>query len=217
MEDAVQPPGAAPSGDDGESLSTTRAARVLGVSVPTVQRWVDEGVLQAWKTVGGHRRVTLRSVQALAGRRHPVRSPLVLIVDDRLDDRELLTLLVHEAIPQAQVLAFDNGFDALLAAGARAPQAVISDLQMPHMDGFEMLRRLASARVPEGGDFPRPHGHPAPALFAVTGLEPAQIQRRGGLPGAVQCFGKPVDAAALAAALQAALAGRPAPPGGGAA
>ncbi|MGD9786945.1 MAG: helix-turn-helix domain-containing protein [Sulfuricellaceae bacterium] len=45
--------------------STTEAARILGVSIRTVQAWVDKGALTAWKTVGGHRRVLLESVNRL--------------------------------------------------------------------------------------------------------------------------------------------------------
>lgn len=41
-----------------KSFCTTReAAGLLGVSVGTVQLWVESGLLQAWKTSGGHRRV----------------------------------------------------------------------------------------------------------------------------------------------------------------
>ncbi|MBY0521377.1 MAG: helix-turn-helix domain-containing protein, partial [Sphingomonas sp.] len=37
---------------------TTRdAAKILGVSVRSVQVWVEKGLLRAWKTEGGHRRV----------------------------------------------------------------------------------------------------------------------------------------------------------------
>lgn len=53
-------------------LSSRQAAARLGVSIGTVQNMVDSGRLVAWKTVGQHRRVSLRSVEAyLASRPEP--------------------------------------------------------------------------------------------------------------------------------------------------
>ena len=45
--------------------TTREAAELLGVSLRTIQLWVDNGVLEAWKTVGGHRRVSRQSIDAL--------------------------------------------------------------------------------------------------------------------------------------------------------
>lgn len=45
-----------------EFLTSSQAAKRLGLSMATIQKLVDNNVLQAWKTFGGHRRISLASV-----------------------------------------------------------------------------------------------------------------------------------------------------------
>jgi excisionase family DNA binding protein len=179
------------------SFSTAAVARQLGVSAPTVQRWVDLGYLRAWKTVGGHRRIDARSVeQFLAGQRpgpQPAAGAVsVLLADDNPDDRDLLTALIDLALPGATVQTVENGFQALLAIGRAAPDLLVTDIVMPYMNGVEMLRELASSPTPG----PR-------AVVVVTSLEPEQLARLGELPAGVGIVHKPVEPAAFAAALGA--------------
>jgi two-component system cell cycle response regulator DivK len=77
-------------------------------------------------------------------------SPRVLVVDDHDDARELLTLIIGTRGYVVATAA--NGREALEQAGRERPDAIIMDLFMPQMDGYEAARALkanpALAAVP---------------------------------------------------------------------
>ena len=173
-------------------MSTAHLARRLGVSVPTVQRWVDLGHLKAWKTVGGHRRIDAESAEAFIRNQaqqrgsDPVEAAApfsVLVVDDNPDDRDLLCALVEMAVPKARVVVADNGFDALIEVGKAMPDLIVTDITMPHMNGVEMIRRLS-----QQGSESRP-----PAIVAVSAHTAAHVESLGGLPAGVRLLSKPVE------------------------
>ena len=239
-------------GYDRAAFCTTRqAAARIGVSHRTVQMWVENGALRAWKTAGGHRRIAVDSVdRLLEGRRnalaghgagadagaassaalraavaaaaaatfssaaiaavHDAATPVasivaaalapaaepprsVLIVDDdpmllRLYELEISTWDMNIAVRKAS-----NGIEALAQVGRARPDVLLSDLHMPGLDGFGMIRAL--------------RGDPATAtlpLVVVSGLDQPTVLSLG-LPADVTFFTKPAPLAALRAAVTSAL------------
>jgi twitching motility two-component system response regulator PilH len=77
-------------------------------------------------------------------------SSKILIVEDNPDTRDLLALYLRKA-GFLVVIAVD-GQEGLSMAKAEKPDAILTDLMMPNLDGLEMVRRLRSdadtARIP---------------------------------------------------------------------
>ncbi|WP_137174474.1 response regulator [Massilia sp. HP4] len=193
--------------------TTRQAAERIGVSHRTVQMWVENGTLQAWKTAGGHRRITLASVECMLAERRaalggapaaprPARpmpcapragARSVLIVDDdamllRLYELEISTWGMDLAVRKAS-----NGIEALVRIGEARPDILVSDLHMPGLDGFGMIRALR--------DNPATAGLP---LVVVSGMDKPTVQALG-LPEDVAFFTKPAPLAALRAAVTSRL------------
>jgi chemosensory pili system protein ChpA (sensor histidine kinase/response regulator) len=92
----------------------------------------------AGKTGGG-------AVPAALASHAPPAAPLVLVVDDSLTVRRVTQrLLVREGY---RVTLAKDGLDALERLAEEVPQVVLSDIEMPRMDGFDLVRNLrADAR-----------------------------------------------------------------------
>jgi excisionase family DNA binding protein len=64
---------AEPASDVADHFSTIEVAKMLGMAVRSVQLMVDRGDLEAWKTPGGHRRISRASVERwIEARRRPL-------------------------------------------------------------------------------------------------------------------------------------------------
>ena len=172
--------------------TTREAAEMLGVSLRTAQLWVESGLLEAWKTDGGHRRINRTSVQRLldgeakprqrgaAPARQGERMKILVVEDDSLLLKLYKTVIGNWNLPIDTITA-GNGVDGLIRVGRDAPDLMITDLGMPDLDGFQMIHRLAATSYREGMD-----------IVVVSGLDPADIEARGGLPKGIRIFSKPV-------------------------
>ena len=66
--------------------------------------------------------------------------PLILIADDRPSSRELLRTVLERA--GYDVIEAEDGEQALAQARNRHPSLILLDLQMPRLDGFQVLHQL---------------------------------------------------------------------------
>ncbi|WP_437510324.1 response regulator [Sorangium sp. So ce1099] len=110
----------------------------------------------------------------------------VLVVDDDDDARELACHILEAR--GAEVIAASSGEEALRSLQASRPDLLVSDIAMPRMDGYELIRRIRQLRPEEGGAIP------AVALTAYAGAEDS---RRALQEGYQVHLPKPVSAAHL--------------------
>ncbi len=174
-------------------LSTREAATRLGVALSTVQLWVETGVLPAWKTPGGHRRIPADVIDSIQARQRSVLSSTptpelfrALVVEDDPVQRELYSRQFSEWNLPIQLFMAEDGFEGLVLIGRHSPDLVITDLAMPEMDGFKMIRRLKTQSAITRS-----------SIIVVTALGPDDIEAEGGLPAGIPVYPKPIPFAAL--------------------
>lgn len=171
---------------------------MLGVAVSTIQLWVDSGLLSAWTTGGGHRRIARNSVFDMLKKQEEVvyastkESYLsVLIVEDNEQQLRLYEKQVTSWNDNVNIITAIDGYEGLIKIGQALPDVIISDLMMPNIDGFQMVKVLKE--IPELENC---------LIVVVSGLDDDEIVKRGGLPDGIHFFRKPAKFEELASLLK---------------
>lgn len=215
-----------PLGPGARMLTTREAAQRLGVSLRTVQLWVEADILPAARTPGGHRRIPHNAVEALALSTGLGGEPLarsaraartrleagesesdsfmaprmaartssqppagtgphphdVLLVADSPVWQVRCEQALAPFMPTIQLRFAETGYLALLQIGQKAPDLLITNLELPGMDGLAMLRTLERCESITGM-----------RILALSHLDGAELKRRGGLPASVELMQLPVS------------------------
>ncbi len=167
-----------------EFITTSDVARQLGLAVRSVQLMVDRGELEAWRTHGGHRRITRRSLErwlargqstaAVTGHAGSAVKPAfqpgaagksVLLIEDSIHFQNLVKLLFVQHFPQITLHVAADGFSGLAMAGQLQPDVLIVDILLPGMDGATLMTALRSHP-----QFDRSH------LLVLTSLDTSQLE-----------------------------------------
>jgi signal transduction histidine kinase/CheY-like chemotaxis protein len=121
----------------------------------------------------------------------------VLVIDDELDSLELVQEVL--AASEATILTATGAREALRLVEARRPDLVISDIGMPLVDGFEMIRRIRSMPDRETAGVP---------AIALTAFSRREDQQRALEAGFDDYLAKPVAPATLLQTVAAIVARR---------
>jgi excisionase family DNA binding protein len=184
--------GAAPS----DWLTLGQAAKYLGVAQSTIRKWSDGGRLPAFYTPGGHRRFRRGDLDRFLGssRAAPAGSSRVLIVDDDDGLRAFLrAALEGDGCIVREAASAEEGLAAL---DEELPDLILLDVEMPRMNGIEMLQRVRER-----------HGVETIPVVMFSGKVEAEEEAQEA--GAQAFIGKPFDPAHLLASTRQLLRSRP--------
>ncbi len=106
----------------------------------------------------------------------------ILVVDDEADMRELLSAILEQT--QVQVQSAASAREALLAFESFKPDILISDIGLPEVDGYKLMRQIRAFPPQQGGQIP------AIALSAYAGEYDQKLALAAGFQ---QHIAKPVE------------------------
>jgi excisionase family DNA binding protein len=172
-----------------DTYSTHDVAKICCVTPTTVIRWIEDGLIPAFKTVGGHRRVRREDLERVCKERGiPFNVPTgtevgrILVVDDEPVVLDLVSDVVRELSREFEVEVARDAFDAGRLVATFRPQLIFLDLMMPGVDGFEVCARLKKDKATKDTD-----------VIAITGYYTEANTKRILGAGAAACLRKPLD------------------------
>ncbi len=162
---------------------------MLHVDPGSVANWIDQGLLKAHRTPGGHRRVAAGDLEWFL-RKHEMPIPeelyssptQVLVVDDEPAITQMISQTIKAAHPEYEILEAHDGFAAGTVLATARPDVVVLDLRMPGMDGFAVCQVIRAKKNTS-------HAH----VIAITAHPSPENEHRIIKCGANVCLSKPLD------------------------
>jgi len=178
-----------------KSIYTTHdLSRLLHVNPRSVINWIEQDLLQSFRTPGGHRRVRHEDLIAFL-RKHKMPVPAALISGTFnvlvVDNEDGICQMIQSSSAGQNSYNVSNardGINALIAVGRERPDLIILDLKISGVDGLEICRQLKAD----------PNSHTA--VLAISGQ--SDHEQTAIAAGADAFLAKPLQPETLLAQMQ---------------
>jgi excisionase family DNA binding protein len=133
-------------------LTVFQASKYCNVSPKTIINWIEAGHIEAYKTVGGHRRIKKSNLHGFM-RKQGIPIPegeinserkRILIVDDDPIIVETIVQALEEEEYDYEIISASDGFEAGLQVNHFRPDLLILDIMMPDIKGYDVCKKIKS-------------------------------------------------------------------------
>jgi excisionase family DNA binding protein len=186
-------------------LTSHEVGALLQVNPSSINKWVKEGRIAAFRTPGGHRRIRARDLVEFLDRHHmPVPALLrsasrrrLIAVDGDPAALKALEKTLRPYQDRVQLLPAASGIDALMQVGLIRPHAVVLDASMDEIDAIEVCRRIKA----------NPETRGITVILTAAHVTPS-LENKATAAGASHVLKKPVELTTLLGDLGIAPTGR---------
>ena len=135
-----------------DTFTVFKASKHCKVSSKTIINWIEAGHINAYKTVGGHRRIKRPDLEEFM-KKQGIPIPNVEMKDERkrilvVDDDPIIVETIVQALEEDEydydVISASDGFEAGLQVNHFHPHLMILDIMMPGIKGDEVCKKIKS-------------------------------------------------------------------------
>lgn len=119
----------------------------------------------------------------------------VLVIDDDQGVHAIINVIVKRQVPDCDFLSAYNGEDGIELAEKELPDAILLDVEMPGIDGYETCRRLKAKKIT---------AHIPVIIFTGMAADTEGMSAAKDC-GADELLGKPISKVALIEKIEAVL------------
>ena len=131
-------------------LTVFQASKFCNVSSKTIINWIEAGHIEAYRTVGGHRRIKRSHMEEFM-KKQGMPMPEDESVGDRkriliVDDDEIIVETIVQALEEEaynyEIISAADGFEAGLQVNHFKPHLLILDIMMPDIKGYDVCKKI---------------------------------------------------------------------------